>query len=161
MATIPPREAQYINSYQPVACLLEGEFNSFVENRLPARLLNDTLFKYRDHGVKTKMIVVADGDVAINGLLRTTGELLPLGYDRYSKRTFANKTFLVNCVNYLLDDENMLQLRAREVKLRLLDMKKINQQRSKWQMINVAMPLTIVVLFGLIRFWLRKKKYAA
>lgn len=160
MATMPPRESQYINSYQPVACLLEGEFSSFVEYRLPSRLLTDTLFKYVDKGVKTKMIVVADGDVARNDYLRSSGELLPLGYDRYTKRTFANKTFLVNCVNYLLDDETMLQLRAREVKLRLLDMKKIGQHRSKWQIINVLMPLAIIVLFALVQFYLRRKKYA-
>lgn len=161
MATLPPRESQYINAYQPVACLLEGEFSSFVEYRLPSSLLSDTLFKYRDKGVKTKMIVVADGDVASNGVLRSTGELMPLGYDRYTRQTFANKTFLVNCVNYLLDDESMLQLRSREVKLRLLDVKKINQQRSKWQIINVVMPLALIVAFALLQFWLRKKRYSA
>lgn len=160
MATIPPKESQYINSYQPVACLLEGEFNSFVEYRIPSRLLEDSLFKYLDHGEKTKMIVVADGDVARNEYLRTTGEVLPLGYDRNTKRTFANKTFLVNCVNYLLDDEGMLQLRSREVKLRLLDTKKISLHRNKWQIINVLMPMCIILIFALVQFYLRKRKYS-
>lgn len=159
MATLPPKESQFINSYQPVACLLEGEFSSFVEYRIPSVLLQDTLFKYLDKGKKTKMIVVADGDVARNDYLRSTGEVLPLGYDRYTKRTFANKTFLVNCVNYLLDDEGMLQLRSREVKLRLLDIKKINQHRSKWQIVNVLLPMLIIIAFATIQFYLRKRKY--
>jgi ABC-2 type transport system permease protein len=161
MAAMRPKESLFINSYQPVACLLEGEFSSFVENRLPDRLLNDTNFKYLDKGKKTKMIVVADGDIGINEYLRSSGEILPLGYDRYTKITFANQTFLLNCMNYLLDEEGMLQLRAREVKLRLLDVKKINQHRSKWQMINVATPVAIVIAFALLQFYLRRKRYAA
>lgn len=160
MATMPPKESQFINSYQPVACLLEGEFSSFVEYRIPSVLLQDTLFKYLDKGKKTKMIVVADGDVGRNDYLRSTGEVLPLGYDRFTKRTFANKTFLVNCVNYLLDDEGMLQLRSREVKLRLLDTKKINQHRSKWQIVNVLLPMFIIIAFATVQFYLRKRKYA-
>jgi ABC-2 type transport system permease protein len=160
MATIPPKEAQFINSYQPIACLLEGEFSSFVEYRIPNRLLEDTLFKYLDKSKKTKMIVVADGDVARNDYVRSTGEVLPLGYDKYTKRTFANKTFLLNCINYLLDDEGMLQLRSREVKLRLLDTKKVNLHRGKWQFINVAMPLLIIIAFAFIQFYLRRRKYA-
>lgn len=160
MANMQPREAQFINSYQPVACLLEGEFRSFVEFRLPARLLNDSNFKYLDKGKKTKMIVIADGDVGSNEYLRSSGELLPLGYDRYTKMTFANQTFLLNCVNYLMDEEGMLQLRAREVKLRLLDVKKIKQHRGKWQMINVMAPLMLVIVFAILQFYIRKRKYS-
>ncbi len=160
MVRYPPREAQFINSYQPIACLLEGEFSSFVEYRLPDRLLSDSAFKYLDKGKKTKMIVVADGDVARNDYIYSSGEIMPLGYDRASKQTFANQTFLLNCVNYLLDEEGMLQLRAREVKLRLLDVKKINQHRSKWQMINVLVPLMFVIVFAVVQFYVRRKKYS-
>jgi ABC-2 type transport system permease protein len=154
------RESQFINSYQPIACLLEGEFTSFVENRLPTVLLNDTNFKHIDHGKPSKMIVVADGDVARNEYQRSTGQVYPLGFDRNTQQTFANKTFLLNCVNYLLDDEGMLQLRSREVKLRLLDKKKIKSQRSKWQFVNVAVPLLFVIAFAVLQFYIRKRKYA-
>lgn len=161
MARMRLKESQFINSYQPVACLLEGEFTSFVENRLPSALLNDSNFKHIDHGKTTKMIVVADGDVAKNEYRRSTGEVLPLGFDRNTQQTFANKTFLVNCVNYLLDDEGMLQLRSREVKLRMLDKKKINLQRHKWQLINVALPLVLVIAFAVSQFYIRRRKYSA
>ena len=160
MAKMKLRESQFINSYQPVACLLEGEFTSFVENRLPSVLLNDTNFKHIDHGKFTKMIIVADGDVAKNDYQRSTGQVYPLGYDRNTQQTFANKIFLLNCVNYLLDDEGMLQLRSREVKLRLLDKKKINLQRHKWQFINVAVPLLLVITFAFVQFYIRKRKYS-
>ena len=84
----------------------------------------------------------------------------PLGYDIYTKQTYANKNFLVNCVNYLLDDEGMLQLRSREVKLRMLDPKKIALHRSKWQIINVLVPMLLVITMGMIQFYYRKKKYS-
>lgn len=153
------KESMFKESYQPIACLLEGSFTSFVENRLPYALVSDTNFKHIDHGRPTKMIVVADGDIAKNDYYR--GQVYPLGYDRNTQQTFANKTFLVNCVNYLLDDEGMLQLRSREVKLRLLDKKKINQQRHKWQFINVAVPLLVVVAFAVLQFYIRKRKYSS
>ena len=159
MVTMPIKETQFINSYQPVACLLEGEFSSFVEYRLPTVLLNDSNFKYRDRSKYTKMIVVSDGDVARNDFNGATGQIYPLGFDRNTQQTFANKTFLLNCINYLLDDEGMLQLRSREVKLRLLDRKKIESQRGKWQMINVALPILIIIVFAVLQFYLRKKKY--
>lgn len=159
MTKMKLRESQFINSYQPIACLLEGKFTSFVENRLPSALLNDTNFKHLDYGKETKMIVVADGDLARNDYQRSTGQVYPLGFDRNTQQTFANKTFLVNCVNYLLDDEGMLQLRSREVKLRLLDKKKINLQRTKWQFVNMAFPLISILLFAFLQFYLRKKKY--
>jgi ABC-2 type transport system permease protein len=160
MVQMQIKESQFINSYQPVACLLEGSFSSFVEYRLPSTILNDSNFKYIDKGKSTKMIVVADGDVARNDFQKSTGEIFPLGYDKYTKQTFANQTFLVNCVNYLLDDEGMLQLRSREVKLRLLDKKKINLHRTKWQVINVLLPFLVIICFAAIQFYVRKRKYA-
>ena len=159
MVQMRPNEKQFINSYQPVACLLEGEFRSFVEYRLPTVLLTDSSFKYKDKGKYTKMIVVADGDVARNDFNGATGQIYPLGFDRNTQQIFANKTFLLNCVNYLLDDEGMLQLRSREVKLRLLDKKKINTQKTKWQLVNVALPLALIIALAVLQFYIRKRKY--
>lgn len=160
MVQMPVKESQFKNSYQPVACLLEGAFSSFVEYRLPSALLQDSSFKYLDKGKPSKMIVVADGDVAANDYLRSTGEVFDLGYDRYTRQTFANKTFLLNCVNYLLDDEGLLQLRSREVKLRLLDKKKMANERLKWQVLNVLAPLLVLGLVAWLVQYLRKRRYA-
>jgi ABC-2 type transport system permease protein len=155
-----PKESQFKNGYQPLACLLEGEFRSFIEYRLPDTLLKSKEFTYLDKGKPTKMIVVADGDVARNDVQGNTGQVFPLGFDRNTKQTFANKTFLLNCLNYLLDDEGMLQLRAREVKLRLLDRKKTDASRLKWQVINVVIPVVVVSVLALVLAWLRRRRYA-
>jgi len=159
MATLPVKESQFKDGNQMLAILLEGAFTSFAENRLPTALRTSPDFKFIEKGKPTKMIVVADGDIAANDYQRATGQVMPLGYDKYSRQVFANKTFLLNCVNYLLDDEGMLQLRSREVKLRMLDKKKIKLQRTKWQVTNVVMPALLVVIFGLVQFWFRRKKY--
>ncbi|MCE3260135.1 MAG: hypothetical protein K0S12_1776 [Bacteroidetes bacterium] len=160
-ALYPMRESQFNTPYLPVACLLEGEFHSFAENKyFPDTLIKEkNLFKFVSKGKNTKMIVVADGDIARNIWLRERGKPLPLGYDYYTGMEFANRNFLLNCVNYLLDDEGLLQLRSREVKLRQLDKKKITLHRNKWQTINVVVPLILIIALGMFQFWIRKRKY--
>jgi ABC-2 type transport system permease protein len=155
-----PKEEQFKEPYQPIACLLEGAFNSVFENRLPMAIMNDSSIAYQMHGRASKMIVVADGDIAKNDFQRSNSTIMPLGYDRYSGQTYANKAFLLNCMNYLLDDEGLLQLRSREVKLRLLDKKKIEVHKGKWQLINMAVPLLVVFGFGLFQFYYRRRKFA-
>jgi ABC-2 type transport system permease protein len=158
MVKFPPNESQFKNANQPVACLLEGEFESVYKNRLKMQDSALREIQFKDHSVNTKMIVIADGDVAKNDM--KDGRPVNLGYDKYMGQTFANKTFLLNCINYLLDDEGLLQLRAREVKLRLLDRKKIANHETKWKMINIALPLGLLIVFGLVQFYLRKRKYS-
>lgn len=157
---LKPNESQYNNSFQNVACLLEGQFESNYKNRITRRILEDSIFDFKGNSKPTKMIIVSDGDIAKNEYQRGTGMIFPVGYDMYTKQQFANKTFLLNCMNYLLDDEGLLQLRSREVKLRLLDKKKTATQVSKWKFINVGIPLIAIVCFGLIQYYIRKKKYS-
>jgi ABC-2 type transport system permease protein len=122
--------------------------------------MRDSAFDIKSKSVPTRMIVVSDGDIAKNEYQRSTGRVSPVGWDSYMNEQFANRTFLLNSMNYLLDDETLLQLRSREVKLRLLDKKKIALQPTKWKLINVGLPLLSILLFGCIQFYIRKKKYS-
>ena len=157
---LKPQENQFKNSFQNVACLLEGQFESNYKNRITRAILEDSIFDFKSKSPPTKMIVVADGDIAKNEYDRKTGMIYPTGYDTYTRQQFGNKTFLLNCMNYLLDDEGLLQLRSREVKLRLLDKKKTSTQVTKWKLTNVGLPLLIIICFGLIQYYIRKKKYS-
>lgn len=159
MVKMRQRESQFSNSYQNVACLLEGSFHSFAEFLIPDVLLRDSNFKFVNVSKPTKMIVVADGDLARNEFNSATGQIYPLGFDRNTQQTFANKTFLLNCVNYLLDDEGLLLLRSREVKLRLLDKKKVNTQRGQWQMVNLLFPILFMVLIGVGGYYWRRRQF--
>jgi ABC-2 type transport system permease protein len=131
----------------PLAVLLEGKFQSVYQNRLITTLMNNPEIGYKPASDKPgKMIVIADGDVARNTVIKN-GQIAPLGYDRYSGELFGNKDFLLNCVNYLCDDAGLISVRSRTAKLRLLDETKIKAERLSIQLKNVVMP--IAILFNL------------
>jgi gliding-associated putative ABC transporter substrate-binding component GldG len=152
------QDASLFNSgAKNVAVLLEGEFTSAFKNRLtPAMELNSQI-AFKDFSDTTAMIVVADGDVVRNDFMN--GQLLPLGYDKYTRQMYGNKEFLINCVNYLCGDEDLIPLRSREVIMRKLDVAKIEREKTAWQVVNVALPVVVIILFGVILSVLRKKRY--
>lgn len=158
-----PDPSKYSMQQLPVAVMMEGEFTSHYKNRLMGEFINNNVFKVFDKSeVPTRMIVVADGDCARNVVSVKEGKYMtqPLGYDQYTKTTFGNREFLLNCVNYLLDDSGVMDLRNREVKVRLLDQVKITGERSFWSLLNVGLPVLLVVLSGLAYLMVRKRKYS-
>lgn len=140
-----------------VAILLEGEFSSAFKNRLTPEMELNSQMAYKDFSDTTAMIVIADGDVVRNDFMN--GQLLPLGYDKYTRKMYGNKEFLINCVNYLCGDEDLIPLRSREVIMRRLDVAKIEREKTAWQIVNVALPIVIIVLFGVLLAVLRKKTF--
>lgn len=143
---------------KPVAMLLEGEFVSAFKNRLTATMEENTQIAFKDFSDTTAMIVVADGDISKNDFIN--GQLLPLGYDKYTRQMYGNKEFLVNCVNYLCGDVDLIPLRSREVIMRKLDTAKIERERTFWQVINVVVPVVIILVVGLVLTIFRKRKYS-
>lgn len=144
----------------PVAVLLEGGFESVFARRKAADTVNAAL-NFVDKIENNKMIVVSDGDIIRNQVSKASGQLYPLGFDRYSGQTYGNKKFVLNCVDYLCDNSGILELRNREIKLRLLNKDKIKEERTQWQLINIVVPILIVVIFGFINSAVRKRKYTA
>ena len=139
----------------PVAVLLEGKFHSVYENRvLPFK---DASFK--NTGKEGKMIVISDGDVVRNQLDKNF-QPLELGYDKWTNNLYANKEFLMNCVNYLLDDNGLINIRSKEVNLPILDKEKVYASYTQSQVITVAVPIVILLLFGVVFTFLRKRKYS-
>ena len=157
-----PDEKYFNRSYQPIAVLLEGKFESVFKNRLTNKIVSNNEINYKDTSVNTKMIIVSDGDI-IKNKVKYRGENVipyPLGYDRYTKQTFGNKEFVVNSINYLFDDKGLMNTRSKEFKLRLLDKTKINKEKLRWQLINTLVPVIFIIIFGV--FWniIRKRKYS-
>ena len=147
---------EYLNKGSiPVAVLLEGKFHSMYENRvLP---FQDKTFE--NEGRKSKMIVVSDGDIIKNQLDKN---YIPqeLGYDQKTGNLFDNKDFMMNAVNYLLDDTGLINLRSKEVDLPLLDKEKVHENYTKSQIIIIGIPLILLLLFGVLFTSLRKRKYS-
>lgn len=148
-------------SYLPVGALLEGQFNSAFATRMVPDSLHNVKPIARTSSA-TKMIVVADGDVIRNDVqgYGADKEYLPLGYDRYMQRQFGNGDFIQNCVNYLADDSGWMELRGRELKLRLLDKQAIHDQRLFWQIFNMVAPILLIAIAVLVFRFYRSKKYA-
>jgi len=138
----------------PLAVLLEGSFTSVYKNRvIPFKTDH-----YLNEGKPTKMIVISDGDVVKNQLDQN-GEPMELGYDKWTNAFYGNKEFLMNAVNYLLDDNGLINLRTKEVKLPLLDKEKVYNDYNYIRAVIVALPVVLLIVFGFVFTYLRKKKY--
>ena len=145
---------------QNAAYLLKGSFPSLYANRIPQEIIDSEEMKFKDESVPTAMIVVADGDIIRNQIDIKRKNPLPLGYDQYTGNTYANKEFIENCISYLVDGEGLIDIRSRELKIRLLDMTKIAQERTKWQLINTLVPIAVIIALGFVLALIRKNKYS-
>lgn len=148
---------------QPLAMLLEGKFPSAFENRVSEEMLanlRQIKLDFKSQSVDNRMIVVSDGDIAKNGVNVEKQSYMPLGYNEFEKYQFANKDFIVNALEYLLDANGVIEARGKEVKLRMLDVARVRTEKTKWQIINLGIPLAFLAVFGLIFNWIRRRKFA-
>lgn len=153
-----PDPAEFRDQPKPVAALLSGSFNSVFTGRphpegIPLEV------QVPSKSVNTKMLAIADGDVFKNQINQADGTPFQLGWDRYMNQQFGNRSFLSNAVDYLTGDDSMISLRQKEVKLRLLDMIKIKEDKFFWQFLNVGLPPILLLAFGFIQHYIRKRKY--
>lgn len=151
-------------SYVPVAVLLEGKFSSLYANRFNAQM-KDSLSAFSNKpfaatGTKeSKQIVVSDGDVVTNVITQSQGPL-PMGMQQYENYQFANKDFLLNSLDYLVNTSGILETRSKDITLRLLDKQKILTEKTFWQLVNIGLPIVLVLLFGWLYQVKRKRTYA-
>lgn len=154
-------EEYFIHSFVPVAVALEGRFTSIYSHRMPPQDIHLSA-PIIEQSTETKMVVVADGDLLKNNIQRTDQGLmyLPAGYDRVTGQTHGNRDFVVNSMLYLTDDEGIMQLRKRELGLRLLNRVTAEQGYVKHAVLNTCLPLIIFALLGLVFILLKRKHYA-
>jgi ABC-2 type transport system permease protein len=155
-----------INRYNkkniPVAVLLEGTFTSMYANRATQAQL-DTLKSFDQKFLKEsigpgKVIVVSDADIVVNQVSETIGPL-SMGVNKYTRIQYANKDFFLNCTEYLANKKNILDAKAKDYTLRLLDVKKVADQKIVWQVVNIVAPILLVCIFAALYQWVRKRKY--
>ena len=161
IVNLSPQSPYFAYAYLPVAALFEGEFTSVYANRMPPAGIDTKGREKQKQSCPTKMVVVADGSIIANEL-RGFGqgyEPLPLGYDSYMNQQFGNGNFVLNTVNYLADDGDWMQLRNRQVTLRLLDKQKISAERTLWQVVNMAIPVLLLITFSAVYQIVRRKRY--
>lgn len=147
-----PDMQQFSAGEIPLAVLLEGTFPSVYRNRVKPF----ELAQHLDVSVENKMVVISDGDVIKNQL--QGNRPIELGFDKWTNKRYGNKEFLLNTVNYLLDDTGLINIRSKEISIAFLDQQKSIQERSKWQALNLLLPLAILAVFGVLYTLYRKKK---
>ena len=153
--TNSPDEESYNKGPQNLAVLLEGEFSSVYDKRVLPFKVND----FTSKSYRTKMVIISDGDVIKNEVIRNRP--LELGFDQLTGKSFGNKEFLLNAINYLLDDTGLINIRSKDISIAFLDSEKVKENKGTWQFINIALPLIILGLFGFVFNYLRKRKYAS
>jgi len=165
MLNYQPRRELFNHPYQPVAVLLEGQFTSLFRNRMHPgflRLYRDTLKQeFREKSpANGKMIVIADGDMFLNDFDQRRGPS-EMGYWKFANppARFANKSFFLNCVEYLTDSSSLLEARSKDTRLRLLDAGRAKDERSKWTVVNVGLPVALVLVFASVYLFFRKRRY--
>jgi ABC-2 type transport system permease protein len=170
-----PEDEKFRQNAIPAGILLEGKFTSLFKNRV-TQAQRDTMaasgIQYKPESADNKLIVVADGDIVLNDV--TPEGPLPMGWNKYTYREYQNQTeagklfipvanheFLLSCVEYLVNTSTIIETRNKDIVLRLLSTKKVNEQKTRWQVINIALPILLIIFAGFIYQQLRKRKYAA
>ena len=150
IVNLSPESPYFAYSYMPVAVLLEGKFKSVYANRLAPENIITGGKKPIKQSENTKMLVVADGSIALNSLqgFASGYEPLPLGYDKYMKMQFGNNDFMLNAVNYLADDGDWMQLRNKKISLRILDKEKIARNGEFWKWFCITVPVLLLIIFS-------------
>jgi ABC-2 type transport system permease protein len=155
--------ATFNKSNIPVAVLLEGTFNSLFNNRaslaVQDSVKNATGLPFAKQSKPTQQIVIADGDIVTNDINNSSGPL-PMGVLKFDGYRFGNKEFLLNCIDYLVDNTGIFETRNKEFHLRLLDKGAVETYKTQWQLINTILPIAIIVLLGILLQWNRKRKFA-
>jgi ABC-2 type transport system permease protein len=154
-----PGVSEFTRSHVPVAVMLEGLFTSAFHNRPIPEGCEGKMFV--GESVPTRIVVVADGDIIRNEVAVSAGNSVPvaLGYDRYTKQTFGNRDFIVNCLNWLVDDNGLMELRSRELKLRLLNKELVKEKRGAITFVNIFVPIILLGLSGYLMSFIRRRRF--
>ncbi|WP_045686906.1 gliding motility-associated ABC transporter substrate-binding protein GldG [Hymenobacter sp. AT01-02] len=159
-ARLEPDQKLYQQQFKPVGYLLEGQFRSLFANRAEpgtTRFQPESLPGAR----ASKILVISDGDFVRNEVDAKTNRPYRLGFDRLANTEFANRELVLNSVDYLLDESGLISVRSKQVTLRPLDKLRAVEERRRWQLLNLVLPLALLGLFGAVRAWLRKRRYAS
>ncbi len=162
MIDAPPERNLFNKQFIPTGVLVEGTFSSVFKNRMIRELGIAQGATVIPESKPTKMIFISDGGLIANKVSNAKGKFipLPLGFDKNSNITFGNKEFLINAVHYLCDDSGLMELRSRSMQMRLLDKVKLREQKLFWQLINVLLPVLIILSWGVLFWFMRRRRYA-
>ncbi|WP_207507891.1 gliding motility-associated ABC transporter substrate-binding protein GldG [Telluribacter humicola] len=153
-----PSPSEYNGGIKLASVLLEGQFPSLYQNRILPSDPRSATFKAQ--GEAGRVLVCSDGDVVINDFDYRRNAPLPLGYDRVSQNIYGNKDFILHAIDYMTDAQGLITARNKQISIRPLDKVRVQEQRTRWQLLNLLLPVGLVGIFGAIRYYWRRRKFA-
>lgn len=162
---VQPDPSKFNQGSIPVAVLLEGKFDSYFKNRLTPEFkatLDQLSVEFKETGEYARQIVVSDAEFVKNLVKLNTGQTEDIGYNIWERRHFkGNKDFILNAVEFMLDEDGVLESRSKEVKLRLLDAVRTKTERTYWQLLNIGLPIAFLIIFGFTYGYIRRKRFTS
>jgi gliding-associated putative ABC transporter substrate-binding component GldG len=160
-----PDPSKFTKKNIPLAVLLEGEFSSLYENRVTESMqegLAQMGAAFKSQSEPNRMIVVADGDAILNPVSGPDARsVMPLGYNVYERKTYGNKDFIINSIEYLLNGAGLMEARGKDTKMRPIDQVRAARYQTGWQLLNIGLPIALLVIFGIFYTYLRRKRFAS
>ncbi|WP_373514790.1 gliding motility-associated ABC transporter substrate-binding protein GldG [Persicitalea sp.] len=153
-----PEPSEYQGGVKLAAVLLEGNFVSLFQNRILPEDPRRATFK--ESGAAGKVLLCADGDVVVNDFDFRRNTPFPLGFDRVTNNIFGNKDFILHALDYMLDPDGLITARTKQISIRQLNKIRVQEERTKWQLLNLLLPIGLIGLFGAVRYGLRRHKFA-
>ena len=159
MLSFEPPVQQYNKSDIPIAVLVEGEFESVYKNRLTPNILDSKQIQFKEKSEMTQQLFISDGDIIRNEFSEASNQFFALGFDKYTKQMYGNKSFFINSINYMVDESGLILSNNKSFKIRLLDTQTIKESRVTIQVITTILPIVLTVIIGLVLHAIRKRKY--
>lgn len=160
---VEQKPSAYNKSFLPVAVLVEGQFESAFKNRVSENMesmLQQINVPFTENSPRTSQIFVADGDFVKNLFDAQSNRISPIGWNKWERVAYeGNRDFIINSIDYMLDEYGLIEARTKNVKLRLLDQVKLESERLKYQIINIIAPILLLIIFGLLFNYMRKRRY--
>ncbi|MCH7399888.1 gliding motility-associated ABC transporter substrate-binding protein GldG [Belliella sp. DSM 107340] len=143
----------------PLLYLLDGEFTSLFKNRfLPDGVSKES---FLESGKEGRVLVAGTGGLFESSIDPRSGEPLPLGIDPFSDVQYANRLLLQNMIAYLVEPDGIISTRTKQYQIRPLNKVKVSQEKVKWQVINVVLPVVLMGLLSLLWMFSRKGRRGA
>jgi len=156
---IKPNLEEFRRMYEPIAVLVEGKFTSAYKGMLPVEFDTIKEFDYKSESPVTRQIFVSDGDMIRNRFDEKNGQPYPTGFDYYSKKQYDNPDFILNCINYLSEDDHLLQIRSKSFKIGTLNPIAVKEKKNFYILLNTIGPLVIIGIMATILILVRKMRY--
>ena len=157
---VKPNLEEYHRMYEPIAVLVEGKFTSAFKGMLPIEFDTIKEFDFKKESKETRQIFISDGDLIRNYFDLKNNQPYRTGCDFYRGLYYDNADFILNCVNYLCDDEKLLEIRSKNFKIGTLNPIAVKEKKNFYIILNTVGPLLLISIMAAILIFFRRWRYS-